>query len=131
MQFISCEEAVLKNNIQDDDTDTLFFLYIWIWSFLIFELNWESTQLIFCVSWKHAWLAGLWEIDGKLWLAAAVFEWNATHCKLCKSIFYSKLLKLSSSWHDFQLFDRILKVLLDLRYQHRCLANFIFYVNFI
>ena len=120
------EEAVLKNNIQDTHTDTLFFLYIWIWSFLIFKLNWESAQLIFCVSWKYAWIAGLWAIERKPKLAAAVFEWNAVHWKLCKSIFYTKLLKLSSSWHDFQLFDHILKVTLELRYQQRCFANFIF-----
>lgn len=91
-----------------------------------FKFNWERAELIFCVSWKHAWIAALWEIDGRRKLAAAVSEWNAMHCRTFKSVFYTKLPKLSSSWRSFRLFDPILKVRQDSRYQHRCFANFIF-----
>lgn len=116
----------MKSNIQDGHTDSLFFLYIWIWSFLVFKLNWESAQLIFCVCWKHAWIGYLWEIDGKVRLAIAVFKCNAMHCKFYKSIFYTMLPKISSPWHNSQIFDGVLKVILDLRYPYRCFANFIF-----
>lgn len=77
------------------------------------------------MSWKHAWRAGLGEIDGWRKLAAAVSEWNAMHCRTFKSIFLTKLPKLSSSWHGFQPFDHILKVMQDSRYQRRYFANFI------
>lgn len=44
MLCVGYEEAVLKMNILHDHTDTLFFLYIWIWSFLIFQVQLRESR---------------------------------------------------------------------------------------
>lgn len=85
----------------------------------------ECTAYILCVleaCLDRRALRNRWEASA----GSSRFWMECYALQLCKSIFYTKLLKLSGSWHDFQLFDHILKVILDLRYQHRCSDNFIF-----